>query len=197
MAACGLLTDVAFDSSLGRFPSCCSVSHSAIPETETAAVDPSPSGLEAGVSPPTVRVAEVGRGVALAIIATVAAVFALERAQSLLMSLLPGILFGYTVNPLVLWLERIRTPRVADTSMVMAGVVNTRVLGTCSLRGQVHAILDKLPEAVSKLSARLADLRKGQGNTVERVQTAASDIEEATSQTAGATSTARQPWCCS
>jgi len=149
------------------------------------------------VSPPTVRVAEVGRGVALAIIATVAAVFALERAQSLLMSLLPGVLFGYTVNPLVLWLERIRTPRVADTSMVMAGVVNTRVLGTCSLRGQVHAILDKLPEAVSKLSARLADLRKGQGNTVERVQTAASDIEEATSQTAGATSTARQPWCCS
>ena len=56
-----------------------------------------------------------------------------------------------------------------------------------------QTILDQLPEAVSKLSAGLASLRMGQGSTMQKVQTAASEFERATSQEAGVASTPKQP----
>jgi predicted PurR-regulated permease PerM len=133
------------------------------------------------------------RGLAPAILATVAVVFALEWAQSFVISLLVGILFAYTLNPLVVWLARIRIPRVVGTSIVMVGVVCALVLGTYSLRGQMQTILDEVPVAVSKLSAGLASLRKGQASTMHKVQTAASEIEKATSQAAGMVSMPKHP----
>ena len=134
-----------------------------------------------------------GHGLALAILATVAVIFALEWAQSFVISLLIGILFAYTLNPLVAWLERIRMPRMVGTSIVMVSVASALVLGTYSLRGQMQTILEQLPEAVSKLSAGLASLRKGQASTMQKMQTAASEIEKATNQAAGVPSTPRQP----
>jgi predicted PurR-regulated permease PerM len=77
--------------------------------------------------------------------------------------------------------------------MVLVGVVCALVLGTYSLRGQMQTILDQLPEAASKLSAGLASLRKGQASTMQKMQTAASEIEKATSQAAGMAPTPKQP----
>lgn len=162
---------------------------SATPESKAPADNQSPAGFESAASLPTVRVAWTGRGLALAILATVAVVFALQWAQSFVISLLLGVLFAYTLNPLVVWLERTRTPRVVGTSIVMVGVVCALVLGTYSLRGQIQTILDQLPDAASKLSAGLASLRKGQASTMQKVQTAASQIEKAT----GVDSTPKQP----
>lgn len=162
-------------------------------ESEAPAGNQSPAGSEAAVPLIAAHVPGSGRDMALAILATVAVVFALEWAQSFVISLLLGILFAYTLNPLVAWLERIRIPRVAGSSIVMVGVVCALVLGTYSLRGQMQTILEQLPEAVSKLSAGLASLRKGQASTMQKVQSAASEIEKATSQAAGAPSTPKQP----
>lgn len=143
--------------------------------------------------PPTVSVAVDLRGLALAIIATVAVVFALEWAQSFVISLLLGILFAYTLNPLVVWLERIRIPRGVGASLVMLGTVCALGLGAYSLRDQMQTILDQVPEAVSKLSATFASLRKGQASTMQKVENAASEIEKATSQAPGTSSTPRPP----
>jgi predicted PurR-regulated permease PerM len=165
----------------------------ATPGSEAPAGNQSPAGTESAASLPTVRVPGAGRGLALAILATVAVVFALEWAQSFVISLLLGILFAYTLNPLVVWIERIRIPRVVATGMVLVGVVCALVLGTYSLRGQMQTILDQLPEAASKLSAGLASLRKGQASTMQKMQTAASEIEKATSQAAGMAPTPKQP----
>jgi predicted PurR-regulated permease PerM len=119
-------------------------------------------------------------------------VFALDWAQSFVISLLLGILFAYALNPLVVWLERIRIPRVAGTCVVMATVVCVFVLGSYSLRGQVLTVLDQLPEAVSRLSARLTGLRQGQPSTMQRMQSAASEIEKATSEAPADASTPRK-----
>jgi predicted PurR-regulated permease PerM len=150
-------------------------------------------GTPEAAVPPTVSVAMDPRSLALAIIATIAVVFALEWAQSFVISLLLGILFAYTLNPLVVWLERIRIPRGVGASMVMLGTLCALALGAYSLRGQVQTILDQVPEAVSKLSATFARHRKGQDSTMQKVQTAASEIEKATSQAAGTDATPRQP----
>lgn len=131
------------------------------------------------VSPPV-----AAGGLALGILATAAVVFTLDWAQGLVISLLLGVVFAYTLNPLVVWLERIKIPRVVGASIVMVAVVCALVLGTYSLRGQMQTILTQLPEAVSKLSTGLASMRNGQIDNMQKVQTAASDMEKATSPAA-------------
>jgi predicted PurR-regulated permease PerM len=116
------------------------------------------------------------RGVGLGILATLALVFALRWAQSFAISLLLGIFLAYTLNPLVVWLERIKVPRIVGASIVMLTVVCALGLGTYSLRGQMQTIVEQLPEAASKLTARLASLQFGQLVNLQKVQTAARAI---------------------
>lgn len=142
---------------------------------------------------PEIRAPGSRVGFALTILAVVATVFVLDWAQSLFISLLLGVLFAYTLNPLVVWLERVRIPRPLGTSVVMLSVVCALVLATYSLRGEMRSILDQLPQAASKLSTALASLRKGQATTVQMVQTAASEIEQAASQASGMPSPLKQP----
>ncbi|MDO9273056.1 MAG: AI-2E family transporter [Rugosibacter sp.] len=117
---------------------------------------------------------------ALVILATIGVVFALEWAQSFVISLLLGVLFAYTLNPLVVRLERIKIPRVLGTSIVMVGVVCALVMGACSLRGQLEALFDQVPAVADKLSAGLASMRKGQTSAMQKMQIAANQIEKAT-----------------
>ncbi len=129
---------------------------------------------------------------ALFIIAAVAVVFALKWGQSFFVSLLLGILFAYTLNRLVVWLELIHIPRVAGTGIVMLGVVGAITLGTNSLGGQIETILEQVPEAASKLSVGIARLRQGETSTMQKMQTAASQIEKATDEAAGLAATPKQ-----
>ena len=146
----------------------------------------------ADATPPTVRLPVDARGVALAILATLALVVALEWAQKFVISLLLGILFAYMLNPLVAWLEKIKVPRVAGTLVVMLAVVGALVLGVYSLRGQTQSIVEQLPEAATKFSAALVRLRGDQFGNMQKVQTAASEVEKAASQAAGIPSTQKQ-----
>jgi predicted PurR-regulated permease PerM len=158
-----------------------------LPEASTASVpaeDMSVTPAMIGdVIPLAVHMPVDARGAALAIMATVALIFALDWAQPFLITLLLGVLFAYTLNPLVVWLERIRIPRVMGASMVMLVVLCALVLGTYSLRGQVQRILSQLPDAASKLSTGLDKVRSGQNSNMKNVQAAANAIEQATSQT--------------
>lgn len=166
----------------------------ASPESDPPAGNQSPSGAEPAVSLPTARTPAVEwSSLAPGSIATVAVVFALDWAQSFVISLLLGILFAYTLNPLVVWLEQIRIPRLLGATVVMVGVVCALVLGTYALRGEMETIVDQLPAAVSKLSAGLASLHEGHTSTMQKMQDAASEIEKATSQATGMPSTLRQP----
>lgn len=160
------------------------------PDAQTG--DQLPAGLDSPDSVPAVRLPETGHGLALTIIATVATIFALDWAQSFVISLLIGVLFAYTLNPLVVYLERIRIPRVLGSSIVMLGVVCALLIGTYSLRGQIQTILDQLPDAATKLSASLASLRQGQASTMQKVQSAASELEKATIAATGGTAAPKQ-----
>jgi len=147
------------------------------------AEDQAPACLE---PPASISLAPTGgRDIALFVLAAVSVVFALKWGQSFFVSLLLGILFAYTLNRLVAWLELIRVPRVAGTSLVMVGVACTFALGTQSLGGQIETILDQVPQAASKLSVGLARLRQGEASTMQKMQAAASGIEKATSEAAG------------
>ncbi len=151
-------------------------------EAHSAAAAPEnilPSGN--GGDPRVVHLPVASHGVALWILATIALIFALDWAQPFLITLILGILFAYTLNPLVAWLERHRVPRIAGTSIVMISVICVLVFGAYALRGQAQRIFAQLPEAARKLSTGLDTLRSGQFGNMMNVQTAANTIEKATS----------------
>jgi predicted PurR-regulated permease PerM len=133
------------------------------------------------------------RGLALAIVTIVVVVFALQWAQKFFIPVLLGIIIAYTLNPLVVWLERMKIPRVVGASIVMLAVLCGSAFVTISLRGQIQTILDQLPEAASKMSGALLSMREGQPNTMQKVQAAAREIDKATSQAADLQSTPKQP----
>src|ERR1700693_3383747 len=106
------------------------------PERVTADARPARSTATEPIVP-TIRVPVYARGIALTVLAVIAVVGALDLAQTFFVSLLLGILIAYTLNPLVVYLERIRIPRVAGTVIVMVGVISALGFGAYSLRGQV------------------------------------------------------------
>ena len=164
-----------------------------------ALLDPRASGAAARPAddtpplPDTVSLPESRRGIALTVLAVLGVVYVLDWAQGFVISMLLGILFAYTLNPLVVWLERIRIPRVLGTIVVMAGVTCALGLGTYSLRGQTTTILDQVPIAVARLSAELTSMRGGETSTMQKVQSAAAEIEKATGEAAGEPATPLEP----
>lgn len=152
------------------------------PEPVTAA-EPgiNPSDTPHLTLPPTHETVEA-HSMALAILAVIALIFILDWAQIFVISLLLGILFAYTLNPLVSWLEFIRIPRVIGATFVMLAVVCMVLLSTYALRGQMQTIVNQLPKAASKLSSAAIHWRRDQLGTMQKVQLAAQEIEKATNQ---------------
>jgi predicted PurR-regulated permease PerM len=163
------------------------------PESNASQPPSPPLAPEAAGLQRTARIAVDAQGLSLIVLATIAVVFALQWAQPFFIPLLLGILLAYTLNPLVVWLERIRIPRVAGASLVLLAALWVLVFGTYSLRGQMQAIIEQLPEAASKLAAGLPKLGVGQLDAMKKVQTAASQVEEAASQATGIASTPQKP----
>ena len=133
------------------------------------------------------------RGVALAVLAVLASLYALSWAQAFVVPLLLGIIFAYTLNPPVAWLEALRLPRSVATIIVMAGVIAALGLGSYSLRGQVQTIIEQVPEAAIKFTAGLSRLQMSKGGNIQKVQSAATEVEKAANQAAGAPGVPRQP----
>ena len=165
--------------------------------TETAAPEHAISPVRAQHDPATqggiIHLPVNARGVALTIIATVAFVFALSAAHAFFIPLLFGIFIAYTLNPLVVWLERIRIPRLLGTSVVIIAIVCSGVLTANNLRDEFNSILVSLPTATQKLARAVKNLQRGQGSTIQQMQAAATEIEKATNQAAGGRPVAKSP----
>lgn len=132
--------------------------------------------------------------IALTLIAFFATIFVLSWAQTFVISLLLGILFAYTLNPLVAWLEYIKIPRLIGTTVVMLTVISMIVFGTYALRGEMQTIVDQLPKAASKLSSAASQWQVGHNDNMQKMQLAAAEIEKATiQQIAPPSGTAKRP----
>ena len=158
-----------------------------------ASVNSPRAGLPAGEpNVPMIRVPVDARGLALSILTLIAIVGALELAQTFFVSMLLGILIAYTLNPLVVYLERIKVPRAAGTIIVMLGVIGALGFGGYSLRGQVQTIIEQLPEAAQTFSNALARLRADPSGNIQKMQKAAAEVDKATSPVTAAAPVSRQ-----
>lgn len=133
------------------------------------------------------------RGVSITILAIVAFVFALSAAHAFLIPLLFGIFIAYTLNPVVVWLERIRIPRLIGTSIVIIAILCSAAYTVSNLRDEFNSILVNLPTATQKISRAFRTLQRGQPSTIQQMQAAANEIEKATNQATGVRSIMRGP----
>jgi predicted PurR-regulated permease PerM len=117
----------------------------------------------------------------------------LDWAQSFLITLMLGILFAYTLNPLVVWLERIKIPRLFGSSLVILMVVLSIIFAGYTLKGQIQSIISKLPEASSKLSAELIHKQGDPMTSIQKVQLVANEVEKATNTVDTNTVTRKKP----
>ncbi len=125
------------------------------------------------------------RGLALGIIATIAFVYALQWSQDFLVPLLLGILIAYTLNPVVMWLERCKIPRSIGATLVTVAMI-------CAMAGVLHRVqdeifnlVDDLPRITQKVTKLLRNTNDGTPSTIAQVQAAASQIEQATAAATG------------
>lgn len=111
------------------------------------------------------------------VLTVVALVFALNAAAKFFIPLLLGVVITYTLNPVVVWLERRRVHRWLGTTAVMLALVLATGFGAVSIKGQVDTILGQLPEA----SHRLHDLIGGdssQPSMLQRIRQAEQEIQQ-------------------
>jgi len=145
---------------------------------EPAAGSPDDLALQAGGLRLPIHVN--ARGLSLGILATVAFVFALQWAQKFFVPLLLGIFIAYTLSPVVRWLERVHIPRLIGATIVTAALLGGLGATMLRLQDEFINILDELPTLTQKVSKLVASAAGGEGSTIQRVQKAAAELEQAT-----------------
>src|SRR3982074_419610 len=138
------------------------------------------------------RIAVEARGLALAVLATLGCLFALQWAYKFLIPLLLGVFIAYTLNPLVVWLERIKIPRSVGTGIVMLTILCGAAAVGNTLYQEFQSILEELPAATNKMSRVLTKAQNGRPSAIEQVQAVAAELEKATSQGSGSKSAAEK-----
>jgi predicted PurR-regulated permease PerM len=121
------------------------------------------------------------RGMALGVLAGVAFLFALQWAKLFLVPVLLGIFIAYTLNPLVLWLERLRVPRAIGATLVTAAILAALAGVANRVQDEVLAIADELPTVTHKVARLLTHDDDHKPGTIAQVQAAAAELEQVTS----------------
>ncbi len=121
------------------------------------------------------------------LVSAVAAAFALQWGAKFFIPLSLGIILTYTLNPVVIWLERRKVPRWLGATLVMVAVVCGAGFLAVSIEGQVETILTQLPESTHKLRNLLEGRSEGEPGIMQRLKDAQAVVEQAqTSPPAGA-----------
>jgi predicted PurR-regulated permease PerM len=125
------------------------------------------------------------RGLSLAIIATVAFIFGLQWAKNFFVPLLLGIFIAYTLSPIVRWLERWRIRRAIGATLVTGVILVGMALTVQRVQGEFFNIIDELPALTHKVTRLIMQATDGQPSTIQQVQAAAAEIEQAAANAGG------------
>lgn len=137
------------------------------------------------VSGTPLRVHVDARGLALAVLATIAVIFALQWAQKFLIPVVFAIFIAYTLNPVVSSLERLRFPRIAAAAIVMVTLFCGLFAIGATLRSEFQSIVEQLPDTTHRFSRALSKIHDDQPGAIQRMQAAANEIAKATNQATG------------
>ena len=130
--------------------------------------------------------------VGVAILAVIAVVAALYLARAFFVPLLIGILAAYALRPLVDGLKAWRIPRAAGAALVLAALGGGMGWAVVSLEDDARAMIAKLPEAARQVRQHVVAAREGGPTTLQKIQEAATELQDAASDAAGEKKPARR-----
>ncbi len=127
------------------------------------------------------------RSASMAVVAVLLALYTLHWAADVIIPLLLGVMFSYALSPVVDVLERWRVPRWIGAALMVLGVVGGLSWTAYALADDAAEVIESLPEAARKLRNTLKDRQSSSEGTLQKVQKAATQLEQAADENAAAT----------
>jgi predicted PurR-regulated permease PerM len=125
------------------------------------------------------------RSVTLTVIATLGGILMLQYAKPVFIPVILGILISYVLGPAVTSMAKHGIPRVIGSFLVIVALCGTIGYGVYSLSDEAVDILDDVPVAAQKLRDRFKHTpRAGEEGLLSKVQSAATEIDEAAADAA-------------
>ncbi len=121
------------------------------------------------------------RSVSLTIIAAAAIVAMLQVAQAVVIPFVVSGLLFYALDPLVDWLERIKTPRALGAALVLLLAIGGIGTGAYMLSDDVMSVVNRLPEGARKLRTELSR-PSPQPTAIDTMQKAAQELDKAAAE---------------
>ena len=123
------------------------------------------------------------RSLSLAIIALLAGLFVLHWARAVFIPFMQGLVFSYALSPVVNWMESHRVPRALGAGIVILSLLAALGITTYALSNEAVQLVESLPAAAQKFRQTLKARQGGKSGTLETVQKAATQIEQAAQET--------------
>jgi len=119
------------------------------------------------------------RNMSMVVLAFFASVFVLHWAKAVFIPVMLGVLFSYALSPLVNWMEHRRIPRWLGSAVLLLAILTALFSTAYSLRNEAARLVDSLPAAAQKFRQTIRVKSGTSDSTLETVQKAASQIEQA------------------
>ena len=129
------------------------------------------------------------RSASLVVIALLASVFMLRWASAVFIPLLLGLMFSYALSPAVDRLQRWHVPRAIGGAALMIALLGGVGSMAYSLSDDAAALIESLPDAAQKLRMALRAKSGAPEGTIEKVQKAATQLEQAAEESSSRPST--------
>jgi len=122
------------------------------------------------------------RSVSLAVLAVLAVVFALHWARAVFIPLMLGVMISYALSAPVNLMQKWHIPRVIGAAVLLLAIVGGTGSAVYSFSDDAAELIEALPEAARKLRVALLDERGTSEGTMEIMQKAATQLEQAASE---------------
>ncbi len=119
------------------------------------------------------------RSLSLVILAGFAGLFVLHWAKAVFIPLMLGLVFSYALSPLVNWMELKRIPRWLGAAVLLLSILGAAGATSYSLTDEAIKLVESLPAAAQKFRQTIKSRRDNSASTLETVQKAATQIEQA------------------
>ena len=119
------------------------------------------------------------RSMSLVVLAILASLFVLHWAKAVFIPVMLGILFSYALSPIVNWMERRHIPRWLSAAVLLASILTGTSATVWSLRDEATQLVRSLPAATQKLANALRTRAGAEPSSLETVQKAAAQLEQA------------------
>lgn len=125
------------------------------------------------------------RSLSLVLLALFASLFVLYWAKAVFIPFMVGLIFSYALSPLVNWMALRRVPRSLGAAVLLLAILGS--IGTTAyfLSDETVRLVNSLPDAAQKFRQTLNAKRDKSDSTLETVQKAAAQIEQAAQDRAG------------